>query len=109
MTGPTHLAAAGGGGTLPRPLVLMGIPLVGLLLTAFFIFLLPALALLFGSYLYVGLQENSRVQAPETLFRERRMLAVAALLVALLFLLSWVDIPQLDLLTEPHYIAIPQR
>lgn len=39
MTGPTHLAAAGGGGTLPRPLVLMGIPLSGLLLTAFFIFL----------------------------------------------------------------------
>ena len=68
---------------------------------------LPVLALLFGSYLNAGLRENSRVQAPETLFREGRMLAVAGLLVALLVLLSWVDIPWLHQLTEPRYLTLP--
>ncbi len=67
---------------------------------------LPALALLFGSYLAVGLRENSRVQSPETLFREGRMMALVVLLVALMLLLTWVDIPWLERLTEPHYLEL---
>ena len=39
MTAPAGSAAASGRGALPRPLVLIGIPVSGLLLTTFFVFL----------------------------------------------------------------------
>ncbi len=70
---------------------------------------LPAVALLFGSYLNVGLRENSRVQSPETLFREGRMMALVVLLIGLMLLLTWVDIPWLERLTEPHYMELHWR
>jgi 4-hydroxybenzoate polyprenyltransferase len=68
---------------------------------------LPALAGLFGWYLAVGLRVDSRVQAPETLLRERGLMAMTALLVGLLVLLTWVDIPWLGRLYEPFYISLP--
>lgn len=68
---------------------------------------LPALALLFGAYLSAGLKVDSRVQTPEKLFREWRMLSVVAVLVLLLVGLTWFDIPLLHRLTEAHYIELP--
>ena len=68
---------------------------------------LPLFAALFTAYLRVGLKQDSVAQAPETLFREKTLMMVAALLVVALAVLTWVDIPQLERLTVPHYLPAP--
>lgn len=67
----------------------------------------PLLAALFGSYLRLGLRSESAVEAPERLFRERSLLVLLVLLVLVLGLLTWVDLPLLGRLTDPHYIRLP--
>ena len=61
---------------------------------------------LFVLYLHVALKENSPVQEPEKLHRERALVAVVVLLAAALAVLTWVDLPILERLTSPHYIEI---
>lgn len=68
---------------------------------------LPLFAWLFVVYLRLGLEPESAAQAPERLFRERRLMTAAALLVAALALLTWVDLPWLARLSEPHYLRLP--
>ncbi|MEE8139100.1 MAG: UbiA family prenyltransferase [Thermoanaerobaculia bacterium] len=68
---------------------------------------LPFFALVFVDYLKVALREESPAQAPEKLFREKTLLALLALLIAVLGVLTWVDIPSLERLTDPHYIELP--
>lgn len=68
---------------------------------------LPALAGLFGVYLAIGLKEHSAAQTPERLVNEPRLIGVAVLLVAVLVLLTWIDLPILHELTDPHYIELP--
>lgn len=68
---------------------------------------LPFLAWLFGEYMSIGLRDDSAVQEPEKLWREPRLLAIAALLGLALLVLTWVDLPWLDRLTDPHYIRLP--
>ena len=68
---------------------------------------LPLFAALFTAYLRVGLKRDSVAQAPETLFREKALMMVVVLLVATLAVLTWVDIPQLERLTVPHYRPAP--
>ena len=67
---------------------------------------LPIFAALFVSYLRVALKQDSRAQAPEQLFRERTLVGLVGLLALVLVLLTWVDIPMLEKLTDPHYIEI---
>ena len=67
---------------------------------------LPVFAALFAVYLRIGLKPDSTAQRPEKLFRERSLLAVVALLVATLALLTWIDIPALDRLSSPHYLRL---
>lgn len=67
---------------------------------------LPLFAALFVMYLRVALKDNSRVQAPEKLFRERALMLTVAVLALALVALTWVDIPVLEQLTSPHYIRI---
>jgi len=66
----------------------------------------PFVALLFGQYLRLGLAEESTAQAPERLFRERRLLIVVGLVVVVFGLLTWLDLPWLDQLTDPHFIRL---
>ena len=66
----------------------------------------PLLAALFGVYLEVGLKPGSSAQAPERLFRESRLVAIVCLLVVALAVLTVVDIPQLERLTDPHFIEL---
>lgn len=68
---------------------------------------LPLFAALFGVYLSIGLRPQSAAQAPEQLFRERRLMVVVLLLLVALVILTWVDIPVLQRLTDPHYIRLP--
>lgn len=67
---------------------------------------LPLFAALFTSYLRVGLRHDSRAQAPEKLFRETTLMTVAALLVAVLAVLTVVDLPVLERLADPHFIRL---
>lgn len=66
----------------------------------------PLFAALFGSYLRIGLRPESAAEAPERLFRERSLLLLLALLVIGLSLLTWIDLPFLGPLTDPHYIRL---
>ncbi len=67
---------------------------------------LPVLALLFGIYLKLGLKEHSAAQAPERLLREKRLLVITVTLFLLLFFLTWVDLPFLRQLMQPHYVEL---
>jgi 4-hydroxybenzoate polyprenyltransferase len=66
----------------------------------------PLFALLFTVYLRMGLKRASNAQTPERLFEERLLLAVVVVLVAALGVLTVVDIPSLDVLSEPHYLQL---
>lgn len=68
---------------------------------------LPVLAWLFGEYLALGLRRDSAVQEPEKLWREPRLLLLTGLLAVVLLLTTWIDLPLLDRLTDPHYIELP--
>lgn len=67
---------------------------------------LPLFAALFTSYLHVGLKHDSTAQAPEKLFREKALMIVLGLLVVALVVLTLVDIPSLERLTDPHFIRL---
>ena len=66
----------------------------------------PFFVALFAYYLSLGLRDESPVQTPERLFRDRALLAILALLVAALAFLSWVDLPMLERLADPHFIEL---
>lgn len=68
---------------------------------------LPLFALLFAVYLRLGLKERSAAQAPETLWRERWLMATVAALVIALAVLTFVDVPVLEQLADPHFIRLP--
>jgi len=67
---------------------------------------LPVFALWFASYIRIGLKTDSSAQAPERLFREPLLFALSIVLVVLLLLLTWIDLPILDELTTPHFIRV---
>lgn len=67
----------------------------------------PLFAWLFVVYLDLGLEPDSVAQAPERLFRSRRLMVAAALLIAALALLTWIDLPWLARMARPHYLRLP--
>ena len=66
----------------------------------------PLFALLFTVYLRLGLKQGSVAQTPERLFKETGMLAVVAVLVVALIVLTVVDIPSLEFLSDPHLMRV---
>jgi 4-hydroxybenzoate polyprenyltransferase len=64
----------------------------------------PLISLLFSLYFWLSLRPGSIAQKPERLFRSRRLVAVVGLLVVSLVILSFVRIPALNVLTEPHFV-----
>jgi 4-hydroxybenzoate polyprenyltransferase len=67
---------------------------------------LPIFAALFVSYLRIALKKESSAQAPERLFHEKTLVGISVLLVIVLALLTWIDIPLLERLSDPHYIVL---
>ena len=65
-----------------------------------YILTLPLFAGLFTWYLYIGMKPQSVAQTPEMLHTERPLLIFLTLLVVLLTLLTFVDIPPLDQLLQ---------
>ena len=52
------------------------------------------------------LAAESSAQTPEKLLGERSLVLVVLLLVLALALLTWIDLPILDRLSDPHYIRL---
>ena len=71
-----------------------------------YVLALPFFAALFVAYLRVGLEPESSAQTPEKLLGERSLVLVVLLLVLALALLTWIDLPILDRLSDPHYIRM---
>src|SRR3546814_20289612 len=60
-----------------------------------YVLLLPALGLLFATYLALAMQPGSTAQKPERLFAERGLLRLVAVMVLLFVALHFVTIPGL--------------
>lgn len=67
---------------------------------------IPLFVALFVTYLWVALKERSTVQTPEKLFRETPLVLLVGALILTLAVLTWVDVPILERLADPHYIVI---
>ncbi len=71
-----------------------------------YLLLIPLVALLFVLYLGLGLDPQSPTQTPEKLWRESHIVLLAAAVVVGFVVLTWIDLPILNRLAEPHYIRI---
>lgn len=69
----------------------------------------PFVIAMFAHYLSLSLRSGSVAQKPEKLFREKRLMAISALTVAAVVMLSFVNLPPLRDLTEPHYLKLERR
>ena len=67
---------------------------------------MPFLFLLFVYYLYIAFKEDSAVQKPEKLYREKKLIGFVILLIAIFFTLTVVDIPSLKLFQEAFLIEL---
>lgn len=71
-----------------------------------YILLMPLIAVLFGHYLALSMQPGSSAQRPETLYRERGLILLVAILTSLFLITTFVDFPALGGFTEQRYIVI---
>lgn len=69
----------------------------------------PFIVALFAHYLALSMRSGSVAQKPEKLFRERRLMGIAAATVIALAVLSFVKIPALQGFTEPHFITVEHK
>lgn len=66
----------------------------------------PFVALLFSIYLWLAFRKNSVAQRPERLFRSRRLMGTVGITAAVFVIMSFIDVPWLQALSIPHFIAI---
>lgn len=66
-----------------------------------YVLTLPFFAVLFTWYLAIALRSDSAAQAPEKLHRERRFMAFCALLVLVVAVLTFIELPFLESLMVP--------
>ncbi len=71
-----------------------------------YILAVPFVIALFAYYIVLSMQPESSAQKPERLFQERGLILLVALLTASFFLLSFIDLPLLAVLTSQQFIAI---
>ncbi len=69
----------------------------------------PFVIALFAHYLSLSLRAGSVAQKPEKLFREKRLMMISGMTVLALIGLSFVQIPRLQSLAEPHYLHLETR
>jgi 4-hydroxybenzoate polyprenyltransferase len=73
-----------------------------------YMLLFPPLVALFAVYMRIGFARDSAAQAPEHLFKQPLLLGLAAAIVALFLLLTFVDIPALSAFTDPYFISVAE-
>jgi 4-hydroxybenzoate polyprenyltransferase len=71
-----------------------------------YILAVPFVIALFAYYIVLSMQPESSAQKPERLFQERGLILLVAMLTASFFLLSFIDLPLLAVLTSQQFIAI---
>jgi len=69
----------------------------------------PFVIAMFAHYLALSLRNGAVAQKPEKLFREKRLMAISALTLVAVVTLSFVNLPRLKALTEPHYLKLERR
>ncbi len=67
---------------------------------------MPFLFGLFSMYLYISFKEDSAVQKPEKLYREKKLLCFLFVFIAALIVLTFVDITILDYYVEIRLIGV---
>jgi 4-hydroxybenzoate polyprenyltransferase len=71
-----------------------------------YLLLLPVIIALFGYYLALSTRPASSAQAPEKLFRERKLIALVVVLAGMFVLTTYVDMPLLDVFSGQQYITL---
>lgn len=71
-----------------------------------YILAVPFVIALFAYYIILSMQPESSAQKPERLFQERGLILLVVMLTASFFLLSFIDLPLLAVLTSQQFIAI---
>ena len=71
-----------------------------------YVLAMPALFLLFVYYLYIAYKEDSAVQKPEKLYKEKKLMLFVLFIVVLFIILTFVNIPALKLFGDPFLIDI---
>jgi 4-hydroxybenzoate polyprenyltransferase len=71
-----------------------------------YLLLLPVIIALFGYYLALSTRPASSAQAPEKLFRERKLIALVGLLAVMFIVASYVDMPALDVFYGQQFISL---
>lgn len=72
-----------------------------------YVLAMPLMAAMFALYLSLSMRAGSVAQKPERLFTERKLVALVALNVLTLIVLTYVDIPELNMLSVPYLIQLP--
>ena len=71
-----------------------------------YIIAMPFVFGLFCFYLYIAFKPDSAVQKPEKLYKEKSLLAYIAVLVVILGLLTFVDLPMPEYWVNPTLFDI---
>lgn len=69
-----------------------------------YVLAMPFLFLLFVYYLFIAFKEDSAVQKPEKLYREKKLIAFVLILITIFVLLTVIDIPSLALFQNAFLI-----
>lgn len=67
-----------------------------------YIVMVPILAFLFSWYLKIGMSENSVTQNPEKLYQDKGLMYLLLVLVVMTAILTFLDIPWLEILVTTH-------
>ena len=81
--------------------------LIGIFLLKYrieYIVAIPVLFFLFCYYLYIAYKPDSAAQKPEKLFREKKLMILVGVLVILFAVLTFVDIPVMDVWENAFFI-----
>lgn len=82
---------------------------IGVFLVKYRIEYLVAVPFMFALFIYyfiMAFDFDSAVQKPEKLYKERKLMALVLALIAVLILMTFIDVPFLSALTSTQYIAI---
>lgn len=71
-----------------------------------YIFCIPLLFLLFAYYFALAFQEDSAVQKPEKLYREKKLMVLVGAFIVLVILCSWFHISMPEFLHEPYLMPL---
>jgi 4-hydroxybenzoate polyprenyltransferase len=73
-----------------------------------YVLVFPCIVCLFAVYYRLALTTDSAARSPEKLYRAKGLIAVTLLTVGVFILATFVDVPQIDTLTEQQFIALPK-